>query len=377
MNIVRVNGFSSPLKGGKIVYIPRIIAVDCGNFNVKSKSSRGELQYCNSIREKSRFEDEYVFGSDNIKTKTYRLEGKEYVVGSTDPKSRFILDKNKDRYGAPDFKLSFIIAVYKHIQFNGEVVRVVTGLPSDHYQNESNYQKIREDFNSLEGTHTVNNTTFTIEEIELKLQPVATLNYLAMNEDGTFKKGGEMYKKSRILILDLGMGSTDVTIINNGKYEDMYEINYTMYNVYEDILKQTIGLPGENDNPNELIAENPTPQEMEVQIRESLEGEEKKAIFTSGTGKVFEIDNIVKGSFELAANNILSGLTSRGVVFSTYYAVVFTGGGAKTLLPYLKERLREHKGDSNIRFKMPDDLIRANVRGYYVAAQANKLKVKH
>ncbi|PGK52347.1 hypothetical protein CN918_31645 [Priestia megaterium] len=357
------------------MFLVRTIAIDCGNFNAKSKSNRGELQYCNTIREKKRFEGKNIFGKESRKIKSYKINDTEYIVGATDKDALFVTDKNGSRYETPEFKNAFLISVFKHIQVNGEVVRVVTGIPTKHYDNRETYAKAQKAFNEMVGEHTINDTSFRIESIDVELQPTATLNYLALNENGTFKLNGEKYQESTVLLLDLGMGSSDVTILANGEIADMFELNNTMLTVYKAILKRLRERAEENGMDNVLADENISPQDVEVQIRKTLEGPNKRAVFTSESGKEIDIDDIVRDEFQKKTSIMLGELRENGVVFSKYYAIVFTGGGCKTLLPYLKESLKDYRGDEEVNFKMPDDLIKANVRGYYVIGESKKKRV--
>jgi len=356
MNDITINGLN--------VKKVRAISIDCGNLAMKSKSDRGERHYLNTLNEDNGYGGVMIWDNDDKKAQTiYEYNGKRYYVGEMDMDSRYSLDANTSRYSTPDFKTMFVISVYQHIQNQGEHVRVVTGIPGKQYRGR---EEAQEQFNKLRGKHTVNNVTFYIDEIHVELQPLATAIYLGVNENGKQKEGGERFMDSLILVLDLGMGTTDVTILNKQRIMDVYELKHSMFNIYNRIIKNMQDLRGDDGKLTILASEHITAQEVEKQIRESLSSDTKRATYTATNGDEFDVDDIVKEAFQWGANDFIKELSSQKVIFEQFANVVLTGGGTQTLLPYLKDALSQFRGNSKVKFRIPDDVIKANARGYYI-----------
>lgn len=347
----------------------RAIAVDCGNLTVKSKSDLGELHYYNTIREERNFEQRSVFGSLKQSNQlVYDFEGERLVVGETDELSSLSLDVNTSRYSTPNFRKMFLLAVFKHVKQDGDRVRVVTGLPGKHFKHENVRNKAIKEIKKLEGIYQINGIQFEIVEIIVDLQPLATTMYLAFHDDYTHKQGAHEFIDSHILVVDLGMGSSDVTIIKKGEIDKVFELTFSMFDIYneigEDIQKHTAG----NDMLNIFASEHISAQKIEKQVRESLISNNGKAVYKASNQDAFDITPIVFKRFEWGANLFLEELKANKINFESFANVVLTGGGTSTLLHYLKNSLTKYQDNSSVKFRMPDNVIKANARGYYVLA---------
>ncbi|MDA1674573.1 ParM/StbA family protein [Bacillus cereus group sp. TH152-1LC] len=346
----------------------RSISIDCGNLSVKSKSDLGELHYPNTVREEGYFESQPIFGNlTQSKDVGVTFEGEKLVVGEVDERSRFSLDVNISRYKTSDFRKMFLMAVFKHIRAHDDKVRVVTGIPGRQYRNLEMREEAIQDIKSLEGHYEMNGISFEIVEIIIELQPIATTKYLAFHENGEPKQGAQEFANSKILVVDLGMGSSDVTIVENGMMTDVFELQYSMYNVYDEIISemQNMKIDGK---ASILASENLTSQRIEKQIRESMIQNENRAIYIASNKEAFDITEIVHSKFYWGANAFLQNLRANKINFESFANVVLTGGGTHTLLYYLKHSLVDYQNNPRVKFRMPDNVIMANARGYYIVA---------
>lgn len=85
-------------------------------------------------------------------------------------------------------------------------VTVVTGLPSNHFELEEPHTALK----SLCGTYKVNNLEFTIEEIIVEQQALATAIYMGADLKGNIKKDSEVFLNAEVLPINIGMGTTEV-----------------------------------------------------------------------------------------------------------------------------------------------------------------------
>ncbi|MFP3725771.1 ParM/StbA family protein [Priestia filamentosa] len=363
-NIIEEKTFSQQ---GEVTVRP--IAVDCGNLSVKSKSDIGEVIYPNTIKTAEALKQQSVFGN-KIKNKSmvYEYNDERLIIGEVDENSRFSLDVNTSRYKTEDFKKMFILAVFKHVN-EGDHVRVVTGIPGKQYSDATMRKEAIRDIQSLQGEHIVNGKRFIITDIQVELQPTATTNYLAFTEDGDFKEGGEEFATSHILVVDLGMGSSDVTTIKKGLMQKVDELQYSMFDIYEKIIEFIRERESKDGEPTILATEHFKAQLIEKQIRESLECQDGRATYKATNGDTFDIHSEVEKAFQWGAMTFLQELRNKKINFEEYANVVLTGGGTQALLPYLKKGLMDYKGNSKVRFRLPTNRLMANARGYYVVAK--------
>ncbi|MEC0117374.1 hypothetical protein P4L15_30330, partial [Bacillus cereus] len=63
---------------------------------------------------------------------------------------------------------------------------------------------------SLCGTYKVNNLEFTIEEIIVEQQALATAIYMGADLKGNIKKDSEVFLNAEVLPINIGMGTTEV-----------------------------------------------------------------------------------------------------------------------------------------------------------------------
>ncbi|WP_336771341.1 ParM/StbA family protein [Bacillus bombysepticus] len=340
-----------------------IVAVDLGNLNVKSFSNGKEDIFANGIRKFRKSDGQNMFGI-NVELDTYEIEGETYVIGGFHKSNSYMYSMNPDRYAHEDFKRLMLIAVFKHIKKSKQKVTLVTGLPSNHYELESCHKTLE----AFKGTYKVNNTEFTIEEVIIEQQALATPIYLGADLKGNIKKNSEVFLNSEVLSINIGMGTTEVSVIYKGSVDAYFSLSSkaNMHSAY-DMIIQKIRESKDEDNisliPSTLEIRK---QDVEQQIREQAEG--KKVIFKASNGAQIDITGFIDESYKTTTDQIFKELKDTNLAFENYSAVVLAGGGVVNLIGYIKQELIAYKDNNSVKFALPDSLEFSVARGYYVKA---------
>jgi plasmid segregation protein ParM len=305
----------------------KVVGYEAANSFVKIKSEKGETAYLNSLRERIEpVEDVYggTFGNKSS-LNFYKYDDVTYTAGDIyDAKSSSARDS--DRYGTYEYKVESLIAIAQHID-NGDEVKVVTGLPAKDYKKQECHDKLSK---NLRGTHTVyigkEPRTFEIKEVKTILQPLGTLTALMFNDDGTPKEQGLKLSRQRVVVVDIGFGTTDVAVLEGGNLIDSFGVDVAMFDAYDRILKK-VGL--ENDL---------TTFQMESYVRKAIK-DNRKVTFEYG-GVEYDVTDETKKSLQITAGSIVSGVKNR-IALDKFDATVFTGGGVLALRSNLKHQLED------------------------------------
>ena len=325
----------------------KVIGVEAANSFVKTKSEGNESAYLNTLRERLEIgEDLYGNAFGNTKKREfYKYNGVIYTKGDVhDAKSSSARDS--DRYDSESYKIEMLIAIAEHVE-NGASVKAVTGLPAKDYKKDEIHGKI---VNALKGTHTVyvgnEPRTFEIKDVMVILQPLGTLTFLMLNEDGSPKPQGLKLAKQRKIIVDIGYGTTDVAILEGTTLIDSFGVDVSMFDAYDRILKK-LGLENDVDA-----------FEVEKVIREASKNK-TEAILEHG-GKEYKLDELKNETFKLVTDRIVRGVKRR-VSLEKYDASIFTGGGVLALYDHLKANLEDVPNAVPVRAPQM-----ANAVGYYI-----------
>lgn len=330
----------------------KVIGFEAANSFVKIKSEKGEDAYLNTLRERYE-EGEDVYGDTfgaRQKREYFKYNDILYTkadVHDADSSSA----RDSDRYDSEAFKLESLIAIAQHVD-NGDSVKVVTGLPGKDYKKDDAHADLAA---NLKGTHTVwvgnDCRTFEIKDVMTILQPLGTFTYLMLNEDGSAKPLGLKLSKQRVVIIDIGFGTTDIAILEGTTLIDTFSLDVSMFDAYNRILKKH----GLDDIVDAF--------EIEKVIRETEKGE--RVIFSHG-GVEYDLEDAKNESFKRIADRIVRGVKKR-VSLDKYDASIFTGGGVLALYDNLKVELEDVPNAVPVR-----EPQMANARGYYIYGRNKK-----
>lgn len=297
------------------------IGLDVANSSVKIKTPLASDVYLNTVRELKPYE---MDGIDNGYQIIYEYEGKMYLVG--EPYGDSSSGRGHDRYRDPQFQLETILALAKHTR-EGQIFKLTIGLPAEDHKRKQCHDDLR---SFLEGkTYTVKiqgkEKTFTIEKLHILLQPLGSLMYRIYDENGRTRPKLDVEKSMKILVIDVGYGTTDVVEVINMKPMKYHGIDIGMMTAINDLRDFII-----RDYPE--ITGLPLGLELDALIRDN------NAISVGGGSY-----NIVEQKFEAFQKTtvqLMHKIKSFGYVLADYDKVLFTGGSvtalAENLAPYTK-----------------------------------------
>jgi plasmid segregation protein ParM len=324
----------------------KVIGVEAANSFVKSKSDEKELTYLNTVRERSELEEDI---NGTATGEFYYIDGVKYSVGDASTAAASSSARGTDRYSGTPYYIEMLIAIAKHAK-NGDKLRVVTGVPAQHYKAKGVEEAI---VTALRKRHTVgvgsetNLVTFDVEDVIVMLQPLGTLTYLVYNTSG-YNEGGEALLSKKKLIVDIGFGTTDCAELEGSTLVSRYGFGTAMRNVYEKIEEQL------RTKNSELISADFSVFELEQVLR---------------SGNIFEYGNVEydltdyhKKALKSVADAILAKIGNK-YQLDKYSAVIFTGGGIEALRDHLGTQLDSSVKKNALSVDKPQ---LANAIGYFV-----------
>ncbi|WLR44437.1 ParM/StbA family protein (plasmid) [Bacillus carboniphilus] len=320
-----------------------IIGVEAANSFVKLKApGDNEDYYLNTRKELIAEEEGHLLGEDKEKQTVFEIDGSRFIVG--DPKGVSSTDRSEERYKDKKYKHETLAAVATQIS-DGQKVSIVTGLPADHYKKKYLHDDV---INNLKGNHTVfvdgERKKFNIDRVHVMLQPLGSLMYYIFNFDGTVRKGREHLLKAKILVIDIGFGTTDVVEVDSMQPSESEGIDVGMINAtkfFSTIIKNEF--PRINGLPDGL------------QLDQTMR---YKDMIMAG-GVEYDIKEMKNKAYSLTADEILSKVGVKGFNLNQYDLVLFTGGGVEALRDQLKIKLE----GTNARRLEKSQM--ANAYGYY------------
>lgn len=325
----------------------KVVGFEAANSYVKSRSAKGKITYLNALKE--RFDHEEIVqiknkvgvqADDRPEDKLFKFEGKMYTVGDA-LDANFSTARDADRYSSPFYRIASILAVAQHAE-NGDKILAVTGVPANHYRNETVYKDIKD---ALIGVHTVvingEVRTFEIVDVKIILQPMGTMYSLIINEDGTYTEHGQDLEEARQkVIIDIGFGSTDVAILDGMTLKNSFAIDHSMVDAYIRI-QQKLGLTNKKE-----------PLEIEQDL--------KRSVIIRHGGISYDATEAKAEAFEITAQTIIAKVKNR-VKLEDFDYVIFTGGGVEALYQPLKGHLVGVPNAVKV-----GDAQGANAEGYYL-----------
>ncbi|BCD26931.1 hypothetical protein BC30090_p404 (plasmid) [Bacillus cereus] len=334
------------------------VGFESANGFVKTASDVHQEAYLNTIREITDPTTEKDLIAKAYGKTVFKV-GEKYFQISALESSKSSSGENIRRYKTLEYKIESLIAIFKNIQkldVTDAVINVhaATGVPANHF----NIKSVQTDLDSnLVGKHTVNDIEFEVLSVASTLQPLAAFAKRIFNADGSpdnAKINHYMKDEYKVLIIDVGFGSTDYAEIVAGSLKKTYK-TLGMREVYENIL-------------NRAYAE----EEMlrTFALNEFfIESESRKGnSITKGQYKV-DITDIKKEEFKKKVGNVANETGQNGLQYDTYDEVLFVGGGVEAL----KEELDKQFG-KDPRVIIAEESQFENAKGYLIKAKSNILK---
>jgi hypothetical protein len=245
-----------------------------------------------------------------------------------------------------------IVAVSRLVN-NNDTVSVVIGVPSEHRSNHDIINTITERF---KGEHVVTNKgadkSFTIENVHVTAQPLGTA--VDFFYDDNFNLKQEDLEDSKMLIVDVGFGTTDFAEMEgynvisegiNGKDLGMVDVLRVVnqYAVNEGITKLSL-------------------MEIDQEIRKFNNSNQKKLVLKNKKGNVADVTEIYQNTIKDFTDEVVQSIHTGGRAMDEYEWIVFTGG---TSMAIGKELVSHPRLEGDDRLAIVDDPQTANARGFY------------
>lgn len=336
----------------------KVIAFEAANSFVKVFSEGRSVVYPNTVTDASK--ESYQFGDDRNENTVYTINGQRFNVGQTLRYSTSSSD-SVSRYGSEQYYIESIIAI-SHFITDGSSVKVVTGIPSVHYDDKDEATRLIKD--TLKGEHTIEvngeSITFRISEVLVTLQPLATFFYAAVDENGNESTEMlERFEDSETLIIDIGWGTTDIAVCAGFGLNSYFTVDTSMKWAYETIIERMKDKA--RKEKRKLTSARIKPLDVEKYARKNM--------IYKHANETYNFKDIYEEVMAITAKKIVTEVNAiRGI--DQYTTVLLTGGGAKALLPNLNDLLHDPRtGDLFNNVYVMDGLQTANVKGYYVFAK--------
>lgn len=338
----------------------KVIAFEAANSFVKVFSEGRSVVYPNTVTDASK--ESFQFSEDGRNENTvYTIKGQRYNVGQTLRYSTSSSD-SVGRYGSDQYYIESLIAI-SHFVSDGSSVKVVTGIPSVHYDDKEEATRLIKD--SLKGTHTITvndeEMTFTVSDVLVTLQPLATFFFAAVNENGI--ESPEMlarFEESETLIIDIGWGTTDIAVCAGFGLNSYFTVDTSMKWAYETIIERMKDKA--RKEKRKLASARIKPLDVEKHAR-------KHNKVYKHANETYDFKDIYAEVMEITAKKIYTEVNAiRGI--DQFTTVLLTGGGAMAMLTDLEKLLQNPRtGEFYDNVYIMDGLQTANVKGYYVFAK--------
>ena len=340
--------------------LKKVVGFEAANSFVKVFTRGRQAVYANTITELGQESFSKVLETTERNANTvYTVNGKSYNVGLTH-KYRTSSGTDIERYKSEMYLIESLIAISQVVD-DGETITVATGIPADHYHAKGTAKQYINA--ALVGTHTIlvngNELTFTIKEVVVILQPLASYFYALVNELGTADDSMiERIENTETLIIDIGFGTTDLAYCLGYNLHNFDVVTDSMKTVYEKVAQQ---LKADAAAKNVKLATAKIKLlDLEKQIRE-------KKYFTYANKRYDVMGTYEKALKETASNIIADVRSSTGL--DQFTTIIFTGGGSKSMAAYIENELKDPATDNlpeNIFFIDSKAAQMANVKGYFV-----------
>ncbi len=329
--------------------ITKVVGVDVANSTIKVWTDKLNLQYLNTIRQVNDAGMVYSFKSDY---QMFVVGKKIYEVGLQTAGSGG--SRSISRYGSEQYRTEALIAVAMMINslddaLDKEVLRVVTGVPSNLAKNQNVIEKIKE---SLVGTHEikvvnwndVKPIVFEIRDVIVVPQPLGTMYDYVYNEE--YDMIDDRLLDQRAIVVDIGWGTTDLAVLESARVRSTFSFDIGtsdfISNLQEDV---SVNIP-------EASIFSLAPHELDMKLLESTKVE-------TPFGE-FELEEYVTKHKQQQAERIYQEIMGLGLEFNKFFKIILTGGGALLYEKYLRELFDDP------RIIIQENAIMSNCKGFWL-----------
>jgi len=339
----KAQDFSAQYKGKPY---QRIVGIDVANSTIKTWTDGDVCQvYRNTVKTINDAGLVYSFKTDYhmfVFNKEVYEVGDISVLGSG--------GRGKARYNSANFKTEAVIGITKILgHASGEKIRVVTGVPSSLAKNAAVVSEMKR---NLIGTYDVKSVIwdkvdtvqFEVVDVIVVPQPLGTIyNYVYDKQKGELNQA---LIKQRILVVDIGWGTTDLAILESAQVRGTLGFEIGTSDFIAAVQEETnTKIPEAN-----IYALNP--HELDLALIQSYNVETPFG--------VFNLEAICERHKKLQAENIYKSVMGIGTEYNKFNKIIITGGGALLYEKYLREDFNDP------RLIIQEDAVTSNVHGFYL-----------
>lgn len=329
--------------------LTRIVGLDVANSTIKIWTDKLNMQYLNTIRQVNDAGMVYSFRTDY---QMFVVNEKIYEVGldTAAPGGA----RSISRYGSEQYRTEALIALAMMINSledaeDKEILRVVTGVPSNLAKNQSVIEKIKE---SLVGTHEIKVVswndvmpiTFEIRDVIVVPQPLGTMYDYVYNEE--FDMLDERLLDQRAIVVDIGWGTTDLAVLESARVRSTFSFDIGtsdfISNLQEDV----------STNLPEASIFSLAPHELDMKLLQSSTVETPFG--------AYDLKEYVEKHKKIQAERIYQEIMGLGLEFNKFFKIILTGGGS---LLY-EENLKQLFNDPRIIIQ--ENAIMSNCKGFWL-----------
>jgi Actin like proteins N terminal domain len=301
-----------------------IVSVEPANSTIKAYDLTGkESYYYNTLQEAPR-----KFEGDND-VKVYTFRNKRWIVGSLVGKGIIkSTSKGATRYDDENYYIQGILAVAQHVK-NGDIVNIVTGVPSEHWTNDC----VTRIINGFKGHHKVEINGeprhFTINDVGTLIQPEGT--YYHVKAFYTQQKNQAIIDrlKKNVCVIDIGMGSTDVSVFLHGAEDKSFDAEISMVDILNEIIRRA------KVKHHGTVLE--TAKLEILAVDESIR--DRGAIHYSN--RDYPVKEIVESVYKEMVEQMIKNINQTENLHN-FDLIIFTGGGFTTLYDNIADYMEGH-----------------------------------
>lgn len=275
------------------------------------------------------FEDENLKnGAIDPKEAIFRFDTHTYYRVGSSIKSESSSMIDESRYLSENYLLETLSPIASKVQKEKERVCLVLGLPSEHQMNVELKKQLVERF--LGGYELyVNNIkkTFEIVRVYVLSQPLGAYTGLTWNSQ--LQARNIQLKEGLGLLLDIGWGSSDGLVIEDGKEIRQFDIGKSMVNAYEELHK-------------EIMRTYPVFTSRKLNLLD-IEKEARTHNYFSYGADTYQIGELKDRTFSYVAESIIANTKAQlkpiGIDWDRFKHISIVGGGAEALGKYIPKYL--------------------------------------
>ena len=312
---------------GKSDLVKRYIIPSAIAYRSNVSSSIGE-----SLKEAGRKLSE---GTSNLDTDTTYVWGEDvYTV-----KGYIATNGHQDRIKSIPYKVLSEVALGE-LAGDQELIEavIVTGVPSQQTATDGKDLKA---FMEKPHVASVGDKNVVIKPLHVVVlpQPVGTIMYLYLDEEGYVRDAS--YQTDKVLVIDLGRGTSDVDVIEGlRRQNEFFSLETGMYDVYDLIVRD---INSKNPNAKATVA--------------GVEKYFEEAVYKVSNRVKIDFAEAKKRAINEVGTTLSVDITGKLKTWDRFDKIVLTGGGAQVFAEYFKKFIPD--------IEIIDDSQFANAEGFY------------